>query len=242
VRERADVPDGRGSSGAAAVGAFPGSRLEIRRRLREQRRLRVAVLVMVSLLVLGALPLYFGVRAAARDPVFTSLDALNVPGWAASKTVDDVSGSRWCLMDCRLRERTVESQRAWQETATVYETALSNSGWRPWQVALCPGQQVKGHYTCWRRDELTLDLWVRPPTCAGDVAPSPPAVQPPAKAKAPTPATGGGKCGGSVVSLKVRNAIGDDRTKPQPSTDTSVPGVDPNATDNPLGHLTPSPS
>ena len=84
-----------------------------------------------------------------------------MPGWAAAKTVDDVSGSRWCLLDCRLRERTVTSEQAAKETAQVYEQALRRDGWQPWKVSRCPEQQATGSYTCWRRDELTLDLWVR---------------------------------------------------------------------------------
>jgi hypothetical protein len=44
--------------------------------------------------------------------------------------------------------------------------------------------------------------------------------------------------------VKVRNAIDDDRTKPQPSTDPSLTGEDPDPifTDDPLGELTPTPS
>ncbi|WP_091672354.1 hypothetical protein [Micromonospora auratinigra] len=207
--------------------------------MRERRRLRLGVLALVSLVLLGAVPLYFGLRALSHDPVFDTLDGLAVPSWATQKPVDHVSGSRWCLEDCRLRERTVQSQKAWKETAQVYETALASDGWRRWKVDRCPEQeqQVKGSYTCWRRDELTLDLWVRdrpcvPPPVDGEPAPSP----------APSPAAGA--CAGSLVSVKVRNAIDDERTGPQPSTDPSLTGEDPFPTlsDDPLGELTRSPS
>jgi integrin beta 3 len=225
---------------SAGAGRLQGARSEIRKQVRERRQLRVAVLILASLFVLGALPAYFGVRAATRDPVFSSLDALAVPAWAASNTVDDVSGSRWCFIECRYRERTAESARVWEETAPVYEKALTDNGWRPWQVQLCPEQPVKGkgHYTCWKRDELTLDLWVRPPPCAADPAAAPSADP----AKPPAPGPGAGECGGSLVSLKVRNAIDDDRTKPQPSTDPSLTGEDPDPTFSPLADLTPTPS
>ncbi|MFC4145818.1 hypothetical protein ACFO0M_06090 [Micromonospora mangrovi] len=205
--------------------------------MRERRRLRMGILALVSLVLLGAVPLYFGISALARDPVFDTLDALDVPGWAAVKTVDNVSGSRWCLQDCRLRERTVESQRSAKETAPVYERALVADGWRRWKVGRCPEQPAKGSYTCWRRDELTLDLWVRDPTCA-----LPPVNGQPAPSPAPSPAAG--KCTGSLVSVKVRNAIDDERTGPQPSTDPSLTGEDPfpTLTDDPLGELTRSPS
>ncbi|TYC21919.1 MULTISPECIES: hypothetical protein [unclassified Micromonospora] len=209
--------------------------------MRERRRLRMGILALVSLVLLGAVPLYFGVRTLSRDPVFDSLDALDVPSWAAVKTVDNVSGSRWCLQECRLRERTIESQKAPKETAQAYEQALAKDGWRRWKVDRCPeqlpGQPAKGNYTCWRRDELTLDLWVREPTCV-----PPPVDGAPAPSPAPTPAAE--TCTGSLVSVKVRNAIDDERTGPQPSTDPSLTGEDPfpTLTDDPLGELTPSPS
>ncbi|MFY1671749.1 hypothetical protein ACN27G_17520 [Plantactinospora sp. WMMB334] len=214
----------------------------MRHQLREQRQLKTIALLLASLLVLGALPTYFGVRAATRDPVFNSLDALAVPSWAATDTVDGVSGSRWCLMECRFRERTVDSARGWEETAQVYETALSREGWQPWKVALCPEQPVEGHYTCWRRDELTLDMWIRQPACAESAGTAPGVSPAPDAARAAEE-----DCPESVVSIKVRNAIEDDRIGPQPSTDPSLTGVDPDPifTDDPLRELltpTPTPS
>ena len=147
--------------------------------------------MLVSVLLLGALPAFFGMRTLSRDPVFDTLDELGVPGWATAKTVDNVSGSRLCLQDCRLRERTVESDRAPEETTRVYEQALRAEGWRPWKVTRCPEQPAKGSYTCWRRDELTLDLWVREPTCTPPLVSGEPAV-PPASPAAPA----AGECTG----------------------------------------------
>lgn len=225
------------------LGTLRVARSEIRRQMRERRRVRVAVVVMISLLVLAALPLYFGVRAAMRDPVFNSLDQLDVPAWAAVDTVDDVSGSRWCLEECRYRERTAQSERAAAETAPVYEKALAAEGWQPWKVQFCPDLPVRtelpGRYTCWKRDELTLDLWVRDATCTIEAAPDAPAVEPTEGAAPPA-----AECKGSLVSIKVRNAIADDRTGPRPSTDPSLTGVDPDPifSDDPLDDLTPSPS
>ena len=46
---------------------------------------------------------------------------------AATESVDNVSGSRWCLPECRLRERTVESERPAKETTQVYERALAGT-------------------------------------------------------------------------------------------------------------------
>ncbi|MEV1146589.1 hypothetical protein [Micromonospora sp. NPDC049799] len=207
--------------------------------MREKKRLRLGVLVLVSVVLLGAIPLFFGLRTLSRDPVFDSLDELDVPSWATVRTVDDVSGSRWCLLDCRLRERTVTSERPPEETAQAYEAALSRDGWQRWKVARCPEKEEKGSYTCWRRDELTLDLWVREPTCV-----PPPVEGEPAAVPAPAPSAAAQECAGSLVSVKVRNAIDDERTRPQPSTDPSLTGEDPFPTlsEDPLGELTPSPS
>ncbi|TDC35703.1 hypothetical protein [Micromonospora sp. KC213] len=225
------------------AGGLSGARSELRRRIRERRRLRLGILVLVSVVLLGALPLYFGIRTLSRDPVFDTLDELDVPGWAAVQTVDNVSGNRWCLQDCRLRERTVQSERSPEETARAYEAALGREGWQRWQVDLCPQQPDKGSYTCWRQDELTLDLWVRAPSCLPPPVDGAPAVPPSPLASAPAaPAPAG--CAGSLVSMKVRNAIDDDRTRPQPSTDPSLTGEDPfpTLTEDPLGEPTPTPT
>jgi len=207
--------------------------------------------MMVSLFVLGALPLYFGIRAATRDPVFNSLDELAVPVWAAVQSTDSVSGSRWCLLDCRFRERTITSERATEETAQVYSAALTDAGWLPWKADLCPSQPADGQYTCWTRDELTLDLWVRPPACAVDPLSQRPTVGPgdesaeDSAGDGAAPVEGGAAaCEGSVVSVKVRNAISDDRAQPQPSIDPSLTGEDPDPifTDDPLLDPTTEPS
>ncbi|MEU5554191.1 MULTISPECIES: hypothetical protein [unclassified Micromonospora] len=211
---------------------------ETRRQAGAGQRRRTLLLALVAVLLLGGVPAFFGVQAMNRDPVFVSLDELEVPEWAAAQPEDFTSGSRWCLLDCRLRERTATSERSPEETAQVYEDALSRDGWQPWQPAYCPGQEEKGSYTCWRRDELTLDLWVREPTCVPPPVDGEPAVVP-----SPDPSTAAEECSGSLVSVKVRNAIDDERTRPQPDTDPSLTGEDPypTLTDDPLGELTPSP-
>ena len=217
-----------------------GLRSELRRQIRAKRRLRVITLVSLSVVVLGLLPLIFGIRAASRDPVFTSLDALNVPGWAAAQVEDEGSGSRWCFIDCRFRERTAQSSRPYAETAKAYSTALTTAGWQRWKVGDCPEQPVTdGSYTCWRRDEFTLDLWVGPPECAVDqVAAQDPAALPPAGSPT-TPAT---KCVGSTVSIKVQNAITDVRGKTEPKPNPSLVGETPDPTLAPDTSLTPTPA
>lgn len=238
LRRAADEGDGSDGKAAASAGGLRGARSELRRQMRERRRLRMGVLALVSLLLLGAVPLYFGFRTLSRDPVFDSLDALEVPAWAEVKIVDDVSGSRWCLVECRLRERTITSERPPEETAKVFQDALRQDGWRSWKVARCPEEEQKGSYTCWRKDELTLDLWVREPACVPPPVDGEPAIVP-----SPDPSAAAGTCTGSLVSVKVRNAIDDERTRPLPSTDPSLTG-DPlsSLTGDPLGDPTPSPS
>jgi hypothetical protein len=226
------------------AGPLKGARSELRRQMRAKRRLRVVTLVSLSVVMLGLLPLLFGIRSATRDPVFTSIDALDVPGWAATGVQDQSSGSRWCFLECRFRERTAQSKRPFAETGKVYSAALVEAGWQRWKVEGCPDQPIRpedGSYTCWRRDEFTLDLWVRLPECAVDAV----AAQDPAAI--PTPGADGTvpdpkKCVGSTVSIKVQNAITDTRGK----SDREKPGLtgetpDPVLSNDPL-LPTPSPS
>jgi hypothetical protein len=178
--------------------------------------------------------------------VFNSLDALDVPSWAAQRVDDKSSGSRWCFLDCRFRERTAQSQRPFEETTKAYADALTRAGWQPWQVGQCPEQPVTdGRYSCWRRDEFTLDLWVRLPECAVDaVAQQDPATLPSPGPDGVVPTGKPEDCVGSTVSIKVQNAITDQRGKPQPQPDPSLIGEtpDPVLSNDPLLDPTPSPS
>jgi integrin beta 3 len=238
------TPDRRGGGPTSpAVTSFRGARSELRRQLKEQKRVRIVALFLATLLVLGALPLYFGIRAATRDPVFNTLDSLAVPDWARVTVIDEVSGSRWCIYECRFRERQAESQRDPAETARVYEQALADSGWQRWAVSPCPDQPVEGHYTCWRRDEYTLDLWIRQPSCADDPLRNRPTVEPAPGTQAEAVEPPGGECSGSAVSFKVRNAIDDPRTRPGATQDPGQTGEDPDPvfSDAPLPTLTQTP-
>jgi integrin beta 3 len=212
-----------------------------------ERRLRAVTLITLSLVVLLLLPLLFGIRAATRDPVFRSLDALDVPSWAARNVQDRSSGSRWCFLDCRFRERTAESEQAFPQTDQAYAAGLTAAGWRRWTVSGCPDQPISprdGRYSCWRRDEFTLDLWVRLPECAVDaVAAQDPAALPSTGPDGLVPTTDPKNCTGSTVSIKVQNAITDQRGRP----DGEKPGLtgetpDPVLSNDPLLQPTPSPS
>lgn len=207
--------------------------------MREKRRLRVATLLSLSVVVLGLLPLLFGIRSVTTDPVFASLDALSVPAWADNATEDRSSGSRWCFLECTFRERTAQSERPFEETAKVYTQALTEAGWskRGGECAEQPTEDTQGQYTCWSRDEFTLDLWVKLPDCQVDqVAANDPAnapsLGPDGLPVTPDPTT----CVGSTVSIKVQNAIADTRGKTAPEVDPSLVGEtpDPVLTDEPL--------
>jgi hypothetical protein len=214
------------------------ARADFRRQLRTQQRLRLATLISVVVIILGALPLYLMIQAATRDPVFTSLNALRLPAWSAANRTDTSFGSRWCIIDCRFRERELTSQRSTDETAGVYQNALRSAGWQSWKVNQCPDGPAPGHYSCWRRDEYTLDLWVRDPPCKSDPLRQRPTVGPPGGAATGKP----DDCGGSIVSIKVRNRIDDERGRgPEPKVDSSLTGETPDAVFTP-DPLTPSPT
>jgi hypothetical protein len=142
-----------------------GRRADLRRELNEVRRLRTATVVLLVLAVLGAPLAFYAVREAARDPVFGDLAALEVPGWAARDPQDETSGSRWCIGQCRLRQRIMRSERTPEETSAVYTNALRKAGWVPWKIDGCPPEGQQGFESCWQRDEYVLDLWVYQPEC-----------------------------------------------------------------------------
>ncbi|WP_305786689.1 hypothetical protein [Symbioplanes lichenis] len=227
------------------AGGLKGARGELRRRMRAKRRLRVLTLVSLSVVVLGLLPLIFGLQSLTRDPVFNSLDALSVPGWADKDVEDRSSGSRWCFLDCRFRERVVQSQKPFDQTDQAYAAALKQAGWAPRSGECTDQPSTDGKYTCWTRDEFTLDLWVREPECAVDArAAQDPSVLPSVGPDGVVPTADPKTCVGSTVSIKVQNAVTDSRGKPQPAVDPSLIGEtpDPVPADDSLLDPTPTPS
>jgi hypothetical protein len=209
-------------------------------------------MVVVVTMLLGAPMLYFGIVFATRDPVLNSLDRLEVPAWAAQSPEDRIiSGSRWCFIDCRLRERTLQSSGDPAETTQAYQDALRAAGWVRWEVGGCPLAPVDGDYSCWTRDEYTLDLWVRPPDCAYDPLNLRPDLgdvedaeaggeeqeagsgqEPDGADDANTGDSGGdAECGGAVVEIKMQNRVADQR---------GLPGGDDGIPDEPAGDVTAS--
>jgi len=190
-----------------------GRRADLRRQLNEVRRMRTATVILLVLAVLGAPLGFYALREAARDPVFGDLAALEVPGWAARDARDEALGSRWCIGQCRLRQRIMRSERSPQETAAVYTAALRKAGWAAWPVEGCHTDDEDGVESCWQRDEYVLDLWIYQPECE---------VQLKAPTDAPSGVPGDAPAGGAqaeavcpptVVTLKVINRVGyQDRT------------------------------
>ena len=179
-------------------------RAEMRRHLRTAQQLKSATLVLVAILLLAAYPAYLFTRSLTQDPVFGELDGLDLPSWAAVQHDDSFSGSRWCIQQCRYRERTWVSDKAPAETNTAYVDALNAAGWRTRTNPVCPTVD-EGIATCWQRDAYVMDMWVRTPVC--DIAPSRP---PTGAAPAPSPSqqpTASGNCAASLVTVKVFNAI-----------------------------------
>jgi integrin beta 3 len=208
-------------------GGLRGASAELRRKLRTQRRLRLVTLMSLAALVLLVLPAFFGVRAMSSDPVLASLDALDVPAWASKNDKDFETGNSLCLGVCEFRERVSESDQSFAETTKVYAKALTEAGWSERKVEGCPEMPVRaeeGTYTCWQRDELTLDLAVGLPGCAVDQVSA--EGNPQAGAEAPEPIDPA-SCVGSTVSIKVWNAIEDERGKKDPAPGPQ--GVQPDA-------------
>ncbi|NUR29982.1 MAG: hypothetical protein HOV83_29725, partial [Catenulispora sp.] len=79
-----------------------------------------------------------------------------------------------------------------------------------------PAKGVSGHYTCWRRDEYTLDLWVRDNPCANELLANRPTTTSDQEQAAP-------QCKGSLVSFKVYNAIADERLNRSPGDGSAPP-------------------
>lgn len=142
--------------------------------------------------------------------MFTELDDLRLPAWAAGAHTDDASGSRWCIRQCRERQRTYTSARSTDETDAAYVGALHQAGWRVWDTPGCQPEGVPGVETCWQRDEYVLRLWVRTADC--DLKPVRPSILPGATAS-PSPAPSP-TCPGSTVTVQVFNRIGYQQDEP----------------------------
>ncbi|UWP80714.1 hypothetical protein Dfulv_37030 [Dactylosporangium fulvum] len=148
------------------------------------RQLRMATIIFMVLAVVSAPAAFFIIREFTRDPVFVELDNLKLPEWAARNPTDGAIGSRWCINECRSRQRTWESARGPEETNRAFVGKLRDAGWVEWDIPDCQAEGVDGIQTCWQRDEYVLDLWVRAAVC--DVKARPTVSPPPAPSGKPT--------------------------------------------------------
>jgi hypothetical protein len=195
-------------------------RAQLRRQARLARAMKMTTLTVVALLLLGGFPVYLGVKSVAKDPVFAALDALALPSWAAAgEPKDNSRGNRWCIGECRLRDRTWQSDKGPTDTQAAYFHALTQAGWRP-RTEGCPDHAKDGIASCWHRDEYVLDLWVRAPICDQPPPRPIPGASRPAANPTPSGGTTGGstsgagggevtsdECPGALVTVKVYNAI-----------------------------------
>ncbi|MGE5830966.1 MAG: collagen-like protein, partial [Micromonosporaceae bacterium] len=193
-----------GPSGPPSAAAVRKRRAELRRQLKLAQRLKTLTLFTVVLLLLAAYPLFLVARQASQDPVFLGLDSLKLPSWAAGEKSDASGGSRWCVGECRFRERTWQSGRPPEETQAAYDKALRGYGWRPRVGGICPAA-TDGIVTCWFHDEYLLDMWVRAPVC--EIPPVRPSIGAGASGS-PRPAATTPPCPGALVTVKVFNSVG----------------------------------
>ncbi|GLL02480.1 hypothetical protein [Dactylosporangium matsuzakiense] len=170
-----------------------------RAQVKRVRQLRYATIIFLVLAVIGAPVAFFVIRELSRDPVFAELDELNLPEWAARNPTDGAVGSRWCINECRSRQRTWESARGPDETNRAFVGKLRDAGWVEWDIPDCQAEGVDGIETCWQRDEYVLDLWVRAAVC--DVKGARPTISP-----APPAATGGARTPTGKASAKAPSA------------------------------------
>lgn len=177
-------------------------RAELRKHMRIQQQLKSITLTLVVLLLLAAYPAYLFAQALAKDPVFSGLDGLNVPEWAAYEYEDRADGSRWCIEECRFRTREWHSERPPAETQDVYAHALLDDGWRRY-AGTCQEAADDSVITCWQKDEYVMIMHVRLPLCEAPPPRDPlPGATPSAEPSPTRPA-----CPGAEVTMNIWNAI-----------------------------------
>ena len=182
-------------------------RAELRKHLRIQQQLKVGTLALVALLLLAAYPVYLFTKAVAEDPVFTALDRLDLPEWAAYEHADAASGSRWCIDQCRFRTRTWASERQPEETSDAYSAALTYDGWRIRTEGFCP-QVAEGVMTLLEERRVRdghVGAGARSVTCRRPGRASKVPLRRPRRQSKPGRATP--VCPGALVTMEVRNAI-----------------------------------
>lgn len=178
-------------------------RAELRRHMKIQQQLKAITLTLVVLLLLAAYPVYLSTQSLAQDPIFSGLDALNLPEWARYEYDDDHDdGTRWCIPKCLTRQRSWHSERDVTETQGAYAQALLDAGWRRYEGA-CQRAADESVITCWQKDEFVMVMRVREPLCE-EPAPRPaiPGATPTAEPSPTRPV-----CPKAIVTMFISNAV-----------------------------------
>lgn len=138
-------------------------RTELLRHYRRIQRLRLALVgvVVVGLFAAGAI--VAGADRLTRDPGFAVLDEVAVPVLDTGSMRERAYGNRWCIGQCRVRERVWDSTAGASTTRDVLGAALEDRGWQPTGDCEADGHMER---LCLRRDEFLLDIWITP--VAGD--------------------------------------------------------------------------
>lgn len=140
-------------------------RAELARQYRRVRRLRLATTIaaLVGLLVAGAVTV--GAERWTRDPGFAVLDEVTVPVLEVGTVRDTAWGNRWCIGQCRVRERVWLSTAAAPVTVAALNDDVTDRGWRPVGSCASPADVSR---LCLQRDEFRLEMWVAPNCDAGE--------------------------------------------------------------------------
>jgi hypothetical protein len=183
-------------------------RAELRKHMRIRQQLKSVTLTLVVLLLLAAYPVYLFAQALAKDPVFSGLDGLDLPQWAAYEHADRAEGSRWCLDNCRSRTRTWLSERGPEETQAAYVQALNSDGWRAY-AGTCQQSADDSVITCWKKDEYVMVMHVYPPVCEAPPPrdPVPGATPTATESASPEPTDTRPVCPEAAVTMYISNAI-----------------------------------
>lgn len=142
------------------VGGRAGQvRAELLRHYRRIRRLRRAMLGVVAFGLIAVATVAAAGDRLGHDPGFSVLDEVAVPVLDTESAHESVYGNRWCIGQCRVRERVWESTVPVPATRDAIVRTLDGRGWRT--AADCDVADGVERL-CLRRDEFLLDIWIAP--------------------------------------------------------------------------------
>ena len=147
----------------------PGSRVgqvraELIRQYRRLRRLRLATIGVVAAALVAMVGLGLGADRWTTDPGYRVLDELAVAPLIADSARDSAAGNRWCIGQCRVRERVWSAGATVADTEAAVTVALSARGWRP-SGRDCAPDSPEVARICVQREEFLMDVWIGPADC-----------------------------------------------------------------------------